>query len=235
MYLYILDREEVVMMKSMFQKRAHWFLLLYFPAYLAVFELLEHRVPGRMHVIESTLDLKIPFIEYFIIPYFLWFLYIAAGVVYFLFREEESYKRLMYLFMIGMTVFILVSMIYPNGLTLRPMHFERDNIFVDLTKFLYTIDTATNVFPSIHVFNSLTLHCVVAKSPGLKGKKTVQGVSFLLCGSIILSTMFLKQHSVFDVISGMALFCVAYAVVYHDIRERIFVHTAYVYDENHKG
>ena len=221
-------------MKSLYKKYAHWLLLLYFPVYLAAFAYIERHVPGRMHIIESALDMKIPFIEYFIVPYFLWFLYIAVGVIYFLFLEEESYKKFMYLIMIGMTVFILVSMIFPNGLMLRPVYFAHDNIFVDLTKFLYSIDTATNVFPSIHVFNSLAMHCVVAKSARLRENKILRGISFLLCVSIILSTMFLKQHSVFDVISGMGLFCVAYSVIYQEVLGKIFVHTAYVYNEDNK-
>lgn len=221
-------------MKSLYKKYAHWLLLLYFPVYLAAFVFVEQHIPRRMHIIESALDMKIPFIEYFIVPYFLWFLYIAVGVVYFLLFEEESYKRFMYLIMIGMTVFILVSIIFPNGLMLRPVYFAHDNIFVDLTKFLYSIDTATNVFPSIHVFNSLAMHCVVAKSPRLRENKIVICISFLLCVSIILSTMFLKQHSVFDVISGMGLFCVAYSVIYQEIPRKIFVHTTYVYNEDNK-
>ena len=221
-------------MRSMYRKYAHWLLLLYFPVYLAAFALIEHNIPRKMHIVESTLDLKIPFVEYFIIPYFLWFLYIAVGVVYFLFKEEESYKRLMYLLMIGMTTFILVSIVFPNGLMLRPVRFAHDNIFVDLTKFLYSIDTATNVFPSIHVFNSLALHCVVAKSSSLRESRLVRYSSFILCVSIILSTMFLKQHSVFDVISGMGLFCIAYSAVYHESLEKAFVQTDYVYNENQK-
>ncbi|MBR5047521.1 MAG: phosphatase PAP2 family protein [Eubacterium sp.] len=221
-------------MKSMLRKYAKWFYLLYFPLYLTAFELVEHHTRGRIHVIESALDMKIPFIEYFIVPYLLWFFYIAAGVLYFLLKEEESYRKLMYTLMTGMTVFILVSMIYPNGLMLRPMHFARDNVFVDLTRFLYSIDTSTNVFPSIHVFNSMALHLAVAKSQRLKDRKMIQCGSFLLCVSIILSTMFLKQHSVFDVISGMGLFCVTYMMVYSDVREKVFVGTAYVYNENHK-
>ncbi len=221
-------------MKSVYKKYGHWLLLLYFPIYLAAFAFIEQHTPGRIHIVESSLDIKIPFIEYFIVPYLLWFVYIAVGVIYFLFKEEESYKRFMYLIMIGMTAFILVSIVFPNGLMLRPTQFAHDNVFVDLTKILYSIDTATNVFPSIHVFNSLALHCVVAKSSSLRENKPVQYISFLLCVSIILSTMFLKQHSVFDVFSGMGMFCMAYAAVYRESLEKVFVRTAYVYDENHK-
>jgi len=221
-------------MKELLKKNAHWFLLLYFPLYLAAFYLIEHRASYRIHIIESTLDEQIPFIEYFIVPYLLWFFYIAAGVIYFLLLEKESYKRLMAMLMIGMTVFILVSMILPNGLQLRPVYFEHDNIFVDMTRMLYSLDTATNVFPSIHVFNSAALHTAVVKSPRLKENRLVVAISLVLCVSIILSTMFLKQHSVFDVMSGMVLFCLSYGLVYHDLGERVPVHNTSASIYNHK-
>ncbi|MDO4977670.1 MAG: phosphatase PAP2 family protein [Eubacteriales bacterium] len=192
----------------------HFLLLLYFPLYLVSFYYIEHFGSHKIHIIESVLDHRIPFIEYFIVPYLLWFLYCALAGVYFLLMEKEAFKKLMYVGMIGMTTFIVVSLIYPNGLQLRPEFFVRDNIFVDMTKYLYSIDTATNVFPSIHVFNSLAVHCAVLHSERLKKHPMIQNASFVLCVLIILSTMFLKQHSVFDVISAIILFSVSFNLVY---------------------
>ncbi len=218
-------------MKRMFKKYAHCLWLLYFPLYLAAFSFIENHGPQKIHIIETTLDQRIPFIEYFIIPYYMWFIYIAVGVTYFLLREKESYKNFMIMGMIGMTAFILISILIPNGLQLRPTYFARENIFVEMTRYLYSVDTPTNVFPSIHVFNSMAMHTAISRSPKLKKNRVIQWSSFVLCVSIILSTMFLKQHSVFDVISGMGLFLVTYSFVYGDLRERVFVRTASIYNE----
>ena len=76
-------------MKRMFKKYAHCLWLLYFPLYLAAFSFIENHGSQKIHIIETTLDQKLPFIEYFIIPYYMWFIYIAVGVTYFLFREKE--------------------------------------------------------------------------------------------------------------------------------------------------
>lgn len=192
----------------------HFLLLLYFPLYLVSFYYIEHFGSHKIHIIESVFDHKIPFIEYFIVPYLLWFLYCALAWTYFFFMEKESFNKLMYVGMIGMTTFIVVSIIYPNGLQLRPEFFVRDNIFVDLTKYLYSIDTATNVFPSIHVFNSLAVHFAILHSERMRKHPMVQNASFIMCVLIILSTMFLKQHSVFDVISAIILFSVSFHLVY---------------------
>ncbi len=202
-------------MKRMKEKYSHFVLLLYFPVYLLAFWFVENFGASKIHIIECALDHEIPFIEYFIVPYLLWFVYIAVGVAYFLFWEKSSFKDFMYLGMIGMTIFIIVSIIYPNGLQLRPTYFVHDNIFVDLTKMIYGMDTPTNVFPSIHVYNSLAMNCVINRSEKLQKYRAIQTGSLILCVLIIMSTMFLKQHSVFDVISGTILFCGAHMLVYN--------------------
>ena len=113
-----------------------------------------------------------------------------------------------------MTLFLIISTIYPNGHLLRPTEFSRNNIFIRLVCFIYWADTSTNILPSIHVFNSIAAHVAVMNAPGLKNKKwTVRG-SLILCVSIILSTMFIKQHSVLDVVLAFGLAGILYPVFY---------------------
>ena len=76
------------------------------------------------------------------------------------------------------------------------------------------VDTPTNLFPSIHVYNSIGVHLAVMHSERLKEKKWIRRGSFLLMSSIVASTMFLKQHSVFDVITACLLAVVMYSLVY---------------------
>ena len=90
----------------------------------------------------------------------------------------------------------------PNGLTIRPVVFERDNIFVDLVKMLYQTDTPTNVFPSLHVFNSLAACIAIKNSKKLNEHKAICMGAYILTALIIMATMFLKQHSVLDVMAG---------------------------------
>lgn len=196
------------------QKYKHSLLLLYFFLYLPWFSYLEKTVTKHFHVIHMSIDDKIPFIEYFIVPYLLWFLYVAAAVLYFLLKDKNEYYRLCAFLFVGMTVFLVISTVYPNGHYLRPIEFERDNIFVDLVKNLYLADTPTNLFPSIHVYNSIGVNIAVWHSQKFKQKKGIRYGSAVLMVSIILSTMFLKQHSVFDVITGIVCSVFMYTVVY---------------------
>jgi len=114
----------------------------------------------------------------------------------------------------GMTVFLVISTIYPNGHYLRPAYFEHNNIFIQMVKWLYATDTPTNLFPSVHVFNSIAVNIAVWHSDNFKKNKAVRYGSAVLMVLIILSTMFLKQHSVFDVVTGMVLAVFMYSVVY---------------------
>lgn len=193
-------------MKTFFQKYKHSLVLLYGLIYMPWFLWLESRANLPYHVIHVSLDDKLPFIEYFIVPYLLWFLYVAAVFIYLFFQKnkKEFYQYCIFLFT-GMTLFLIISTVYPNGHLLRPSSFERHNVFTFAVQILYQADTATNIFPSLHVFNSIAAHRAVANNAKLRGNLLIRGGSFLLMVSIILATMFLKQHSVLDVISGIML------------------------------
>ncbi len=201
-------------LKEFLYRYRHGWILSYFLIYLAWFAYLERTVTRRFHVIHMPIDDYIPFIEVFIVPYLLWFGYIALAVIFFFFHNVQDYYKLCIFLFVGMTIFLVVSTVYPHGHYLRPRVFERDNIFVTLVKGLYMVDTPTNLFPSIHVYNSIGVHLSIMHSSQLKDKKWVRRGSFILMVSIIASTMFLKQHSVFDVITGCIAATVMYTLVY---------------------
>lgn len=212
-------RKQVINLKcnimNFLKKYKHAVLpLLYFPFYMLAFSYLERTVTTDFALVHMRLDDYIPFIEYFVIPYYLWFPYIAVTVITFIFLDKKDYYKLCITLGTGMTLFLLISFLIPNGHDLRPLAFERDNIFTGLIKAMYTIDTPTNLFPSIHCYNSLMAHTAIMENETLKKYKGIQIVSFVLCISIVLSTVFIKQHSVFDVFTALALWLVMYLLVY---------------------
>lgn len=192
----------------------HVWLLSYFIIYLSWFSYLEKTVTTHFHLIHMTLDDYIPFCEYFVIPYLMWFGYVAFGMAFTGLTDRNDFYKICAFLYTGMTIFLIMSTIYPNGHDLRPYYFSRHNVFTALCEWLYSIDTPTNLFPSIHVYNSLGVHFAVMNSSKLKNKKPVRIVSLVLCTSIILSTMLIKQHSVFDVTLAFLLAFVMYNLVY---------------------
>lgn len=204
-------REKV---KELFYRYRHGWILSYMFLYQMWFIYVERTVTRRFHIVHTAVDDYIPFVEIFIIPYFLWFLYVAVAIAWFFFKDVQDYYKLCTFLFVGMTVFLIVSTVYPNGHYLRPRVFERDNPFIWMVKGLYMIDTPTNLFPSIHVYNSIGVHLAVMHSEQLSEKKWVKRASLIMMGSIIASTMFLKQHSVFDVVTGCVMALVMYTLVY---------------------
>jgi len=190
-------------------------MLMFMTVYLLAFSLLEKRRAVHYTEIHMWLDERIPFMEIFIIPYFLWFAFIALSVLYLYWNDRRNYDRAATLLYIGMTVFLIVSYVFPNIQYLRPHYIPRDNIFTDLVRYLYRTDTSTNVFPSIHVYNTLCCMAGMYRCRHTFAKKTWVRAGVTLLGvSIILSTLFLKQHSTADVIGAFAMFIPLHVLVY---------------------
>ena len=200
--------------KELLYRYRHGWILLYLVIYQIWFVYVERTVTRRFHIVHMAVDDYIPFIEIFIVPYMLSFGYVAFAIAWFFFKDVQDFYKICTFLFVGMTVFLVISTVYPNGHYLRPRVFERDNIFITMVKGLYMIDTPTNLFPSIHVYNSLGVHLAVMHSDKLKEKKWVRRISFVLMCTIIASTMFLKQHSVFDVVTGCVMALIMYTLVY---------------------
>lgn len=203
-------------MKELLKKYKHGWILSYFFLYIVWFFALEKAVTSKYTPIHLRIDDYIPFNEWFVIPYCLWFAYIFISVAYFfLTSKDDFYKCTAFLF-IGMTICLLIYTVWPNGQNLRPdlTRLGRDNPLIRIVAHFYATDTPTNVCPSIHVFNSIGVHIAIHRSEALKKHKWLQVSSFVLMLLICLSTMFLKQHSAFDVIAAAGLSLIMYIAVY---------------------
>lgn len=207
------------MLSGFIKKYKHGLIILFYAiVYIVLFYGLEHRSVRAYHIVHTLFDDYIPFCEFFIIPYLLWFPYMIGAVLYFIFKntDRREYYQLIFNLMMGMTIFLVVSYVYPNAHQLRPAEFARDNIFTDAVRWLYATDTPTNILPSIHVFNSLAIHMAIISCKSLRNHKGIQYGSLTLTILIILSTMFLKQHSFVDVSMGATLALAGYLIFYRE-------------------
>ena len=187
----------------------------FFAVYMITFSYIENR-DVHHYIVHTAIDDKIPFCEYFIIPYLLWFIFVAVTVLYFMFFNQNKWKeyyQLCITLAIGMTLFLIISLVFPNGQDLRPI-LSGDNIFIKTVQMIYHTDTPTNVLPSIHVFNSLTCCVAILKNQRKHFKKTTDRLTVILTILIIMSTMLLKQHSVVDVVLAALMYAGCYRVVY---------------------
>ncbi|MGI6577198.1 MAG: phosphatase PAP2 family protein [Eubacteriales bacterium] len=171
----------------------------------------EIRVPS--HYMYSRFDDLIPFVPAFIVPYYIWYLYQATPMIYFYFKSYESFCKLMMFSVLSFTIANIVYMIYPNGIFLRPSVLP-DNLFGNWVAFTYLKDSPVNSAPSLHVLMSIATHVSIADYGSLRKRRWVVWSSFALMIIICMSTVFVKQHSIVDVIMGSGIGYLLYLLIY---------------------
>lgn len=181
--------------------------LLWLPAYLLSYLVLERIVdPSRAYwATQTALDSRILFCEWFIIPYCLWYPLLVAVGLYLLFRDSNSFRRYMRFLAVTFFLSALIWFLVPNGQDLRPLAMPRDNFLSRWVSAIYAVDTNTNVFPSVHVVGSVAAAWAVWECRSLRKHPVLCWGVTLLAGLICISTLFIKQHAVLDVVSGAAL------------------------------
>lgn len=192
---------------------AHLKLLLGWVVYFLFYFLTENFIPvENCHVIHSALDDRIPFNEFFFIPYCFWYLLIVISLVYFALYDVENFKNLQIFIIITQVVAMTVYILYPSVQNLRPTEFARDNFFTWLAGIIYTLDTPTGVCPSLHVAYSLGIgSCWLKEKSASKLWKGFVVFSVIL---ISLSTAVVKQHSVVDIAAALPVGLLAEILVF---------------------
>ncbi len=195
----------------------HLYFLIFWVVYGITFLLLE-RVPGRTyHPVYVPLDDKIPFCEYFLIPYLMWFVLLVGIHIYTLLFDVKLFKQLMWFIIITYGVTTLIYIVYPTMQELRPAVFERDNIFTRFMGWFYKFDTNTNVCPSLHVVGAMAVLFAGWRGEHLK-KPAIRVFLVVITVLISMSTVFLKQHSIVDVAAALVLCVVAWPIAFKWIK-----------------
>ncbi len=212
------------LLQSFLAKREHpkelIFSICFFIAYCLCFIILEHRdLP--YHLISFSLDQKIPFCAPFVLAYYTWYPYCFLILIIFFFISEKDYLCAYRFMAVGMAFFTILNFIYPTGLELRPASVPGNGLCASLVRAMYAVDTPTNVFPSLHVYNAIAMHATIINSSYIREKmllsckgnqesalRRCSGIYYLstiIAVLIILSTLFIKQHSIVDVIGAILL------------------------------
>ena len=103
--------------KKELPKYKHAWPLLYFFIYLPWFLILEQKITpdyAGLHIIHCPLDDMIPFCEWFVIPYLIWFLYIPAVFLFLFYHSKKEFYRMCAYEFTGMTIALIVYTVFPN-------------------------------------------------------------------------------------------------------------------------
>ena len=192
--------------------REAW-LLTYVPIYLALFYLVEHVITDNYWVSYCPLDDKIPFVRQFVFIYVLWYPLMAGMALWLLRRDRRAFLRYGWSVAAGLTLSIAIFFIWPSGQNLRPAALPENDLASVLLRAIYAADTNTNVLPSMHVVGTLAA-VRAAFEPKCFDKKLPRWAVAALGLMINASTVLVKQHSLLDLLAGLALYLLIYPFIY---------------------
>ena len=132
---------------------------------------------------------------------------------YLILKDAEGFRRYMWFIMVTFTTAVVFCILVPNGQDLRPAVMAHHNAATWLVEYTYSIDTNTNVFPSVHILGCMAAVAAVWHTPGLRKPGWRWGVT-LYAILIMAATVFVKQHAAIDVLAGLLTGAIAYVFVY---------------------
>lgn len=196
-------------MKNLWRKAPYLLFLLVIPLLARIYEILNSRSHKAVDI-GTSIDQAIPFLSVFIIPYILWYAYIFCYLVYFCFKDTKVYLKTLTIIVVAELICFVIYFFFQTTVP-RPT-IAGDNIFNNLVLWIYSKDRPFNCFPSIHV---LTTFIIMLASLHIKNKHLLNNLCIHVIGTlIIISTLFVKQHVIFDMIGSMFLVTFLYGFAF---------------------
>ena len=181
-------------------------LMLLVPCYLVIAVVTHGRT---LHVPELALDRMVPLQPAWSVIYLSYLL--CPFLPMLLMRQEEQIRRTFLAWILVWIAGYVCFLVYPTVAS-RPANGEiGEGFFAWFLRGIYDADPPRNCFPSLHVATPF-----VAALTCYRVHRGVGLAAGLWASLIALSTLFTKQHYVADVIAGICLASVAYAVFLHN-------------------
>lgn len=154
----------------------------------------------------TRLDNRIPFLPCTIVIYLGCYLFWGVNYMLGCTQDKQNACVFMWTEIIAKVVCLVCYIVIPTT-NVRPL-IEGTGIFEKAMMWLYSIDAADNLFPSIHCLSSWL--CVIAVRNQERVPKVYKVISVILAVLVCISTLTTKQHVVVDVIAGVLLAEVSY-------------------------
>jgi len=171
--------------------------LLVFAAYLVIeHEESVHRVVG--HRLDTAIDRAIPFFAPSVFVYAMLWVFALAPLAY---VRSNTYFRPLFASMAATLVCsYAIFLVFPTKMILQPSLEGTPGFAAWLVRGIYADDGPYNCFPSVHVaLSHLSAWSLLVMD------RVVGRVAWVIAALITLSTLFLKQHYLADVVAGAAI------------------------------
>ena len=188
------------------------YLFIFYFLFIALFGMIQkYYNPPYSHLATWPIDYYMPYNKYFIIAYAMWWPLVPAAFIYFYLRDIPSFKALCFQVLIVCYITLIIYLVYPSYLDLRQPIIESD-ICSNIIIWLRNIDPPRNVFPSLHVSETMSICFVVYKSKDILLNKFIKYFIYLISLMIIISTILIDQHSLADIILAIILSAIFYII-----------------------
>lgn len=184
-------------------------LMLVFPVLGWMYAAVNNVENQEVYKLITKVDEAVPYVKHFILPYSVWIFYIYVCLLYFFKKDINVYYRSLMTYVVCALLCYLIYSVFQTTVP-RPTVTGND-IFSDLMRFTYNKDQPFNCFPSIHCFSSYMVMRAIWTS-SFRNKWNVlliTGMSSL----IIVSTLFVKQHVIMDIVGAVFLVEVVTAAI----------------------
>ncbi len=187
-------------LKSMnWRKYSPLLLMLMFPVLGWMYALTNNIENQEVYSLAMAADEAIPYLKWFALPYSVWIFYIYVCLFYFFKKDISVYYRNLMTYAISALLCYLIYSVFQTTVARPPV--IGDDPFSWLMRYIYNRDQPYNCFPSIHCFSSyMVMRAIWTSSFRNKWNLTlITGMSSL----IIMSTLFVKQHVIMDVLGAI--------------------------------
>lgn len=153
------------------------------------------------HNLSSYYDDMIPVVPIFVLIYFGSYVFWIVNYILISNISKDHCYRFLIADLLGKLICGIIYIKFPTT-NIRP-DITSLGVFQDMLKFLYSIDAADNLFPSIHCL--VSWYCFA----GIRNCKSIpvwyRSFSLFMAIMICISTLTTKQHVIIDVLGGIML------------------------------
>lgn len=166
----------------------------------------------QFHVLRTGLDLLIPFVPGFVWIYLLYYVFCFTPI--FVIKNMDTFRRIALGYLLEGMISFAIFVFYPTKM-IRP-EVIGNSINDKLLTMVYHTDPGFNVFPSMHVANSLFVALIFYRY-----NKKIGLVFWAIALLISASIFFVKQHYLVDFIGGAIEAIGVFLIVF---KGHVFVH-----------
>ncbi|MBI2083258.1 MAG: phosphatase PAP2 family protein [Deltaproteobacteria bacterium] len=183
-------------------------LIYYVGGYFLIGFATAHR--SGIHRIALPYESQIPFVPEMIFAYLLIYAFTASAYVGI--DDLAFFKKVVKSFFLCVSFHFIFFLVFPVEYTLRPSLDYGGSWLNKLIVFYYWLDPVYNCFPSLHVSNVFLVSFFFERY-----RKGLGKIFFPFAWLVAVSVVFVKQHYILDVVSGIFVGWLCYRIVFKPI------------------